>query len=100
MSRAKRAIPASGDRSNEALREKPEPPPDLWAQLDALCVKSGMVRTVRQLPDWFTAAEYSRQCGLHASSVSNRMRRLRSEGKIEYMGRGTNNEKFYRIVKK
>lgn len=71
----------------------------MWEELDALCAEIGMVRSVKQPEGSFTAAQYARRSGLHPSSASIRLQRLQKQGKIEYLGQGLNNEKYFRIKK-
>jgi hypothetical protein len=95
--RQKKALQAASVANSGIL--EPEPPEKLWEELDALCVEYGMIRTMKRTPDTFTAAEYARQSGMHHSSIALRFHRLLAEGRIEYVGRGPNNEKYYRIKK-
>ena len=92
-----RTVRAPGNSHIKTL--KPEPSPTLWEELDALCLKHGMKKMIKQAPDLFTAAKYAQESGMHPSWARARIKKMLDEGEIEYVGSGINNAQYYRIKK-
>lgn len=78
---------------------EPEPPADVWEQLEELATAHGITPIVEPGPDDVWAAEWARRTGASVSTASIALRTLHKAGKIEYIGRGLNNAKYYRIKK-
>ena len=83
MQNKKATVLVAADQVNEASeRVKPEPPVDLWEQLDSL------IEEVRKIPaerpaGVFTVNEFAAKKGLHESSARRKLNNLMKLGKLE-----------------
>jgi hypothetical protein len=90
MSNTKRAIQIASGTYNEPM--KPEPPEDLWEQLDAAVNALENKRPINS----FTRAEFQeRRGGISASAATRLLGILQKSGKIRKEGMGNS---FYYVL--
>lgn len=99
MSRSQRNVPAPTRSRHEAVA-KPEPPADLWSQLDRLVVE---VSKETRPPDTFTSDDLMKRHGICRNAALKRIRKLIALGKIEVAGRETmpkgGRRDYYRLTR-
>lgn len=84
-------------RANKQAAVMPEPPADLWAQMDALNQRHKMPTLIEQPPGTFTALQYGKRYGISRSHAKARLTRLAELGELELVGIGLCNVHYYRI---
>jgi DNA-binding MarR family transcriptional regulator len=78
---------------------KPEPPADLWAQMDELHAKLGMPKIVPKTAQNFGASDYSERYGVTISRARDRIKKLETAGHVERIGMTAEQEIVYRFTK-
>lgn len=95
MQSAKRNLQIAARSNHDSL--KPQPPADLWEQLDKLCADLNMPVIVERGPGMFTATEYGHKYGIGREAAATRLRKLTDLGRVERVGIGRQKESLYRI---
>jgi len=93
MQHKKRDIQPPAPQDGEAV--KPEPPDDLWNQIEAALVVAE--RTKNKPSGSFTAAELADHKGLTRSQAARRIAKLLVSGKVKKCG--VSNGTYYVLVK-
>jgi Fic family protein len=91
---SKKAISPPARRNSHTV--KPEPPADLWAQMDAISAKHGIRATIQQPEGTFTAVAWAKRMNMSISPAKAHLRKLVDLGEIEVAGIGINNKHYYR----
>lgn len=95
MPNLKRALSLAVSRSNEAV--KPQPPADLWQQMDEICAELNMNKCVVRGPGMFTSREYADRYSISVSAASVRLRKLIKLGKVEFIGGDSHGQRYFRL---
>ena len=74
------------------MSKKPEPPSDLWEQLDSI------VDRIEKDPGSFTVEEFSQRYKMGYGAAAAKINRLIQAGAIKRLGRGAEGIAYYGIV--
>ena len=97
MPRSERIIFSSADK-DESPRLRPEPPADLWDQLEALNAEASRKEQPRRPADSFTTKEYADKFGVSEPTAGRRIRKMIAGGDVQRHGASA--QVFYTIIKK
>jgi hypothetical protein len=78
---------------------KPEPPVDLWAQMDKVNAQLGLSGITEKTDDMFSAQDYALRYNLSQNNARGRVKKMIIDGHVEVVGMGRKQEVLYRFTK-
>ena len=85
-------------REGELIRVRPEPPADLWDQLEALNAEASRKEQPRRPADSFTTKEYGEKFNVSDATALRRIRKMIAAGQVQREEHGS--KAFYTVVQK